>query len=157
MGAVVPHVELSLTDLVDVDQFTTSDPDGEDEPPDEPMGTWAAAVAVAEEPCLLLDSDAVVVAMSPACQELFGLSEPATGRKLLDGVLRLLDFTADGATLNDNEVAKIPPLLALSSGRLARGLIRVQCAEGACTLDAIAAPVGAGAPPSGSLTFVSRV
>ena len=56
-------------------------------------------------------------------------------------MLRPLDFSAAGIALDEGEVSKIPPLLALASGRLARGLLRVQCRDDACTLDAIATPL----------------
>jgi hypothetical protein len=113
-------------------------------------------VAEASEPSLVIDARTVVVAVSPACDELLGLEHPAIGRKLLD-VLRLLDFSAAGVALDQGELGKIPPLLALASGRLARGLLRLECGQGPCTLDAISAPLLNGPDPAGSLTFFSPV
>jgi hypothetical protein len=143
----VPHVELSLVDLGFADPV----------PAPTALQRWARAVVAATEPCLLIDADAVIVAASASCQRLFGSARPLAGRPLLDGAVRLLDFSPDGGALTDNEVGKIPPLLALSSGRLARGLIRVECAGGACTLDAIATPIGEAGVVRGSLTFFSPV
>jgi hypothetical protein len=106
---------------------------------------------------MVIDADAVIIAISESCRELLGLDASVVGGGLLDGALRLLDFSAVGASLDKGEVGKIPPLLALSSGRLARGLVRVQCAEGACTLDAIAAPLYEGDSVIGSVTFFTQV
>jgi PAS domain-containing protein len=143
----VPHLELSLTEPA----TSRSRPSARTS-----LGRWAKAVADATEPSLIINADAVVVALSPACHEMLGLQEPAIGQRLLD-VLRLLDFSAAGIALDEGEVSKIPPLLALASGRLARGLLRVECRDGACTLDAIATPLLDGTRPTGSLTFFSSV
>ena len=114
----------------------------------------------ADEPCLVIDADTTIVASPPSCCELLGLGEPADaiGQPLLDGVLRLLDFTAGRGELTEAEIEKIPPLLALRSGRLARGLMRVQTGAGDgadATVDAIATPLLRRRPVAGSLTFFS--
>jgi hypothetical protein len=144
----VPHVELSV-----------SDPHVRRTPVGSSLDQWAAAVTDAAEPCLVIDAQAVIVALSESCRTLLGLDRSAVGQSLFDGVLRLLDFSSAASTLADGELNKIPPLLALSSGRLARGLLRVACADGgaACTLDAIATPLLDGEKPAGSLTFFSEV
>jgi hypothetical protein len=85
------------------------------------------------------------------------MDEPPIGRPLYGGALLLIDFSAAAGALADSEVGKIPPLLALSSGHLARGLIRLRCGSGACTLDAVATPIGAPERVVGSLSFFSRV
>ena len=143
----VPHLELSVSEpnVTRARQQSGS-----------PLDRWSAAVSDAEEHCLVLDTEAVIVAISVPFERLLGLDRPAVGRDLLDGVLRLIDF-ADGGALNDGEIGKIPPLLALTSRRLARGLLRVQSADEACTLDAIATPLRDGEATAGSLTFFSRV
>ena len=120
------------------------------------LDRWGATVADAAEPSLVIDDRAVVVALSASLEDLLGLAESPVDRLLLDGVLQLLDF-ADGGALDQAEVAKTPPLLALSSGRLARGLVRVRCASGPCTFDAIAAPLLQDGEVVGSLTFFSSV
>jgi hypothetical protein len=152
----VPHVEFSLPDLAMPGWPVEESPQP---PPAEESahGRWTEAVAAAREPCVLIDQGTVIVAMSLSCARLLGFDEPPVGRGLLDGVLQLLDFSADAAALTDYEIGKIPPLLALSSGRLARGLIRVQCGEEACTLDGIATPIGDETTVAGSLTFFSKV
>lgn len=149
------HVELSLSEAFVLDHGTV-------QAAEDAVARWAAAVRDAAEPCLVIDAEAVIVATSASCCALLGLGHPAStvGRFLLDGVLRLVDFTAARGELTEAEIDKIPPLLALSSGRLARGLIRVQCSAdgtGHATLDAIATPLWRGDKPAGSLTFFSAV
>ncbi|HEY3008000.1 MAG TPA: hypothetical protein VGJ63_08035 [Micromonosporaceae bacterium] len=149
------HVELSLSEA-----FVLGT--GPAEEPVDVLERWAATVRTADEPCLVIDTDAVIVATSASCCSLLGLGRPehTVGRFLLDGVLRLVDFTAAGGQLTEAEIDKIPPLLALSSGRLARGLMRVQCsADGFqhATIDAIATPLLRGEKAAGSLTFFSAV
>jgi hypothetical protein len=143
----VPHLELSLTEPTPPRPWPAARSS---------LGRWAKAVAEASEPSLVIDARAVVVAVSPACDDILGLESPTIGRKLLD-VLRLLDFSAAAVALDQGELSKIPPLMALASGRLARGLLRVECRDGACTLDAISTPLLNGSDPAGSLTFFSPV
>ncbi len=121
-----------------------------------PLGRWAAAVAGAQELCLVLDAEAVIVAASVPFERLLGSDGPVAGRDVLDGVLGLVDF-ADGGTLAEDEVSKIPPILALTSGRLARGLLRLGSLDGACTLDAVATPLRTAGAVAGSLTFFNPV
>jgi PAS domain-containing protein len=143
----VPHVELSVSEphLARPRLAESS------------LDRWATAVADAAEPSLVIDEAAVIVAISASFEDLLGLTQSPVDRPLLDGVLQLLDF-ADGGALDAGEIAKTPPLLALSSGRLARGLVRVRCASGPCTFDAIATPlVDEDNEVCGSLTFFSTV
>jgi hypothetical protein len=127
------------------------------DPAGDPLGHWVRAVAGAVEPCLVVDADGVIVAMSPSCVELLNLGASPVGADLRSGPLRLVDFSADGGKLSETEVGKVPPILAVSSGRLARGLIRVRCGDVAVTLDAIATPIGLTGAVAGSLTFFSPV
>ncbi|MDG4763131.1 hypothetical protein O7632_03245 [Solwaraspora sp. WMMD406] len=151
------HVELSISESL-VPQVRE---------PIEPMRVdnfrlWADAAAAALEPCLVIDHELVVVAASRSCRELLGLSEHGSvvGRPLLEE-LRLVDFTAQRGELDEAEIDKIPPLLALTSGRLARGLLRVangaHDGESDGTVDAIATPVWIGQKVAGSLTFFSPI
>lgn len=137
-------------------ELSVSEPRVQHQRAQSPLDRWAIAVAGAAEPCLLLDSEAVIIAASEPFRQLAEVSGSDVGRDLLAGVLRLLDF-ADGGALTDNEVTKIPPILAITSGRLAHSLLRVKSAEGALTLDAIATPLSDGDRVAGSLTFFSRV
>jgi hypothetical protein len=169
----VAHVELSLTEAFVPLARTPGDPDLDlpdfiaehASPADPAAGTsfsrWAATVAAAAEPCLVIDAACTIVAASSACCRLFGIGEPgiAAGLPLLDAGLRLVDFTAAGGELTETEIDKIPPLLAVTSGRAARGLLRVRCPDenGAATLDALATPLFDGETVAGSLTFFSVV
>lgn len=144
------HVELSLTEpgLGGLVPATNLD-------------RWVAAVHAAAEPSLVIDAQAVILAMSAACSTLFELGDPlaTVGRRLL-GAVRLVDFTAAKGELTLGEIDKIPPLLAVSSGRLARGLMRVQCGRDPSrirTVDAIATPIWEDTRHAGSLTFFSEV
>ncbi|HEX5596116.1 MAG TPA: hypothetical protein VFX61_08910 [Micromonosporaceae bacterium] len=124
--------------------------------------SWIATVSGALEPCLVINLDTIISAASVTCCNLLGLDVPANvvGRPLLDGGLRLIDFTAARTELSQAETDKIPPLLAISSGRLARGLLRVQTGvdgETDATVDAIATPLLIDGVVAGSLTFFSEV
>lgn len=145
------HVELSLTEPVGLAEYE----------PATNLDRWAAVVAAATEPSLVLDAEAVIIAASAACCALFDLNDPLAlpGHSLLR-VLTLVDFTATPSPLTITELDLIPPLLALSSGRLSRGLLRVRYGrdgERLRTVDAIATPIWEGTRPAGSLTFFAEV
>ncbi|GAA2330480.1 hypothetical protein [Dactylosporangium salmoneum] len=145
-------------------EFSISDPhqsrahDRSQDPAESSLDRWGATVDAAAEPCLVIDSDVVVVAMSASFEEMLGLDGSPLNRPLLDGdgVLQLLDF-GDGKALEQIEVARMPTLLALTSGRLARGLVRIKCADAPCTFDAIATPLKDDGKVVGSLTFFSLI
>ncbi|MFC4149322.1 PAS domain-containing protein [Micromonospora mangrovi] len=150
------HVELSLSEVF-VPAARTPTEDEFDN-----LGQWSHTVTHAAEPCLLIDADTTVVAISSSGCELLCLGHPedVIGRPLLDGGLRLVDFTAYSSELTEQESDKIPPLLALHSGRLARGLLRVREPDTdapGTTVDAISTPVLADGDVAGSLTFFSKV
>ncbi|MEH1100990.1 hypothetical protein [Micromonospora sp. CPCC 205561] len=150
------HVELSLSDVFAPTAGTSTEQESDN------VGRWSATVSRADEPCLLIDSETRVVAVSASGCELLclGAPEDVIGLPLLDGGLRLLDFTANRGELTEPEIDKIPPLLALSSERLARGLLRVQGAAADApdsTVDAISTPVLTHGAVTGSLTFFSPV
>lgn len=157
----MPHVELSLTE--DARRLAPATPGPRVAPPQvgSSLQRWAAVTACATEPCLVLRPDGVIVASSASCAELIGLGDPATaaGRPLREAVGSLVDFTASLAQLDSSEADKIPPLLAISSGRLARGLMRIVCPISgiARTLDAIATPLWDGTNLAGSLAFFSEI
>ncbi|NMO54470.1 hypothetical protein HH310_25205 [Actinoplanes sp. TBRC 11911] len=121
---------------------------------------WTATVAAATEPCMIIDTSTAILAVSVSAGELLGLGKPpeAIGQPL-GAVLRLLDFTAGAGALEESDAEKIPPLLAIRSERLARGLLRVVPGPGETplTVDAIATPLLEGERVAGSLTFFSAV
>ncbi|WP_320068957.1 hypothetical protein [Micromonospora sp. RTGN7] len=150
------HVELSLSEVFAPAARTPPEQESDN------FGQWSATVFGAAEPCLLIDVDTRVVAVSAAGCDLLclGCPEDVIGLPLLDGCLSLLDFTANRGELTEQETDKIPPLLALHSGRLARGLLRVQTSTAGRsdpTVDAISTPVLTGGKVAGSLTFFSEV
>lgn len=178
----MPHVELSLVDQRRLPQHRPSaggyliPPDScqtdqghaglarhrQQVPAVDSLGSlqrWAAAVVGAQEPCLVIDSDSVIVAASSACAELLCCDTVAAcGQRLRDAVLHLVDFADPPDKLDSAEADKIPPLLAISSGRLARGLIRVAGpGQRASIVDAVATPLRDGATVVGSLTFFARI
>jgi hypothetical protein len=123
------------------------------------LGLWAPSVTEAREPCVLLDARFRVAAMSPGCATMLGVDRQlSVGSSLVDEVLRLLDFNAVSGELRGREVEMIPPLLAITSGGLARGLVRVLCLRGGIsTLDAVSAPLRDDHGVVGSLTFFALV
>lgn len=152
----VAHVELSLSGAFVPQARTPSE--SEFVPSVE---RWKTTVAVAAEPALIIDPAGTIIAVSPSATALLGLGRPtdAVGQALLGGVIRLIDFTAGGGDLDEPELERIPPLLAIRSGRLARGLMRVQTADGEAhlTVDAIATPLTDAGEVVASLTFFSAV
>jgi hypothetical protein len=121
---------------------------------------WASAVLAATEPCLIINTEGMIAAVSAAGSELLGLDKPAEaiGQRLADAIA-LIDFTANAGALEEPEAGNIPPLLAVRSERLARGLMRVvpEAGEPPVTVDAIATPLLDGDRVLGSLTFFSPV
>jgi hypothetical protein len=153
----VAHVELSLSEA-----FVPLDPAPGHLPTEDSFSRWLRTVAGADEPCLVIDTRLAIVAASVSCCRLLGLGQPAAaiGRPLVGGGLRLVDFTAARSQLPEPEIDKIPPILAVTSGRLARGLLRVLSStvgDADATVDAVATPVFRRHAVAGSLTFFSQV
>lgn len=153
------HLELSLTDAFVRKATPTPAPKVDN------LTRWISTVSDAIEPCLVVNDRMAIVAISLSCCELLGLGAPAdvVGRPLLDGALRLLDFTAARHELAEQDIDKIPPLLAVTSGRLARGLLRVststdhRAVDATATVDAIATPLISNGAVAGSLTFLAKI
>lgn len=118
-----------------------------------PIGVWHAAVTASAEACLLLDRDARVVAASAAVGAVLGTtSDRAVGARFVD-LVTAVDFTSGAAP--DAELERsVPPLRALATGGLARGLLRLRSAAGLVTYDVVAVPL---AGQSGALAFFLAV
>lgn len=151
------HVELSWTGSPPHEQRIPSSL--ERSRLDPAVERWAAAVDEANEPCMVIDSFANIVSMSQsACALLgFGSAREAIGQCLYDRAFPLLDFTSERAELNDDEIQRTPPVLALTSGLLARGVLRVRGDGRFVTMDAVSTPLKDGAIVLGSLTFFCLV
>jgi hypothetical protein len=154
----VAHVELSLSGAFVPQARTPVESEFASN-----IDRWAATVWQAVEPCLVIDGNETVVAVSSAASDLLGLGKgaDAVGRPLLggEGALRLIDFTAGGGKLDGPEVEKIPPLLALRTGQQARGLMRIDASgtERHVTVDAISTPLFENGHVVASLTFFSAI
>jgi PAS domain-containing protein len=123
------------------------------------LDSWLESVSEAEEPCLLLDAGGVMIGVSRACVAVLGVGGPddLLGRGLLEDVIDLVDFTAAQERLSDAQLERLPPLLALASGALARGLLRIRAGGTVRTLDAVSTPLRAHGQLVGSLTFFHRI
>lgn len=101
-------------------------------PPTRGVGRWAATVRASEEACLLLDADGRLVALSAPAADLLDLRADAATGSLLAEQLSFVDFSL--AALPTPEASEdLPPLRALRSGGLARGLVRRRRTSGALT------------------------
>lgn len=117
---------------------------------DDRGSAWGEAVRSSTECCLLLDAQARVSAASPAAASVLGL---ALGVRFLD-LVSTVDFTS-GAAPDLEQERTLPPLRALATGGLARGLVRIRTAhDELVTYDVVAVPL---ARQSGVLAFFARV
>lgn len=109
--------------------------------PVEPLATWLPSVRSAQDCCVLLDATGRVAAASPAAAPLLaGTPESWVGARLTD-LVSAVDFTSGAAPHVTPEMA-MPPLRALASGGLARGLMRLRLADGVVvTYDVVSVPV----------------
>ncbi len=118
------------------------------------IAAWAQRVTEAQEACLVLNERGRVVAMSTGCGMSLNLDPTAClGRPLLE-LVTLVDFSQTGVPVDDPD-AQLPPLKALRSGNLARGLVRLRLAPGVLTTyDVVGIPLAGG---QGVLGFFSEV
>ena len=134
--------------------FELSGPSSPERGMQKSLTLWAQTAIVAAEPCVVIDSAGDVVAASPGCGDLFEIDiDDAVDRPLAGDVLDLRDFSASQKALPGWEITKTPPLLAISSEGLARGLLRVWVGDAAKTVDAISVPLVESGLIVGSLTF----
>jgi hypothetical protein len=147
----VAHVELSWTE--------SPAPAMPRSPEWNTIDRWAATVGSANEPCMVIDSLGRVAAVSVSACRLLGFASPASaqGQNLFAGAIALRDFTSDGAALSQDEVQRIPPVVVLTSGLLARGVLRVRVGRDIIMMDAVSTPLREREQVIGSLTFFSVV
>ena len=118
------------------------------------VGEWAKRITEAQETCVLVDERGHVVALSRGCALLLdhGTSD-AIGRPLRE-LVSIVDFSATGVPVDEPEV-HLPPLKALRSAAMARGLVRLRlAADVAVTYDVVGVPLAGGV---GALGFFGEV
>lgn len=170
----MPHVELSLIDSRRLPKSSGSEPASRSTDliaSGSPAATttliptslrrWAAVVTEASEPSLVLDEQTVIVAASTSGAQMLGCGDVAStvGRRMREAVTQLVDFSNPPDKLDSADAGKTPPLAAITSRQLARGLMRVQCPDTGrtCIMDAVATPLWERGQVVGSLTFFSQV
>ncbi|MCW2601349.1 MAG: fold-4 domain protein [Frankiales bacterium] len=124
-----------------------------DVPVDAGLADWAVRTRAADEAALLVDEQGRVMAMSTGCGTLLGLDPLASVGALLLDLVVLVDFSATGVPLVEPEL-QTPPLRSLKSGTMARGLVRLQRADGHRTYDVVGIPL---AGRVGALAFLTEV
>lgn len=125
-----------------------------DEPARGGVSQWAGRVRDADEPCLLIDAEGRVAAASRPCGELLSVEPLRIIGALLADLLEMIDFSAAGVPLAD-PARHAPPLRALSTGGMARGLVRLRPTSGPpVTYDVVGIPLAGG---SGALAFFTIV
>lgn len=118
------------------------------------LAEWALHVTRAQETALVINDRGRVVAVSTGCALALNLDvTTCIGKPLLDLVV-LVDFSQAGVPVEDPDV-QLPPLKALRSGSLARGLVRLRLGRGVLsTYDVVGVPLAGG---RGALGFFSEV
>jgi hypothetical protein len=118
------------------------------------VAAWAQRVMEAQETALLLNARGHVVAMSTGAALALNLDVMAClGRPLLELVV-VVDFSATGVPVEDADV-QLPPLKALRSHTMARGLVRLRLGGGVLvTYDCVGVPLAGG---DGALAFFAAV
>lgn len=118
------------------------------------VAAWAERVTRAQETALLLNDHGRVVAISTGCALALNLDVSTCLGKPLINLVVLVDFSAIGVPVDDAEV-QLPPLKALRSNSLARGLVRLRLGRGVLTTyDCVGVPLAGGA---GVLAFFNDV
>lgn len=118
------------------------------------VAEWASQITRAQETALVINDRGRVVALSTGCALALNLDvTTCIGKPLLDLVV-LVDFSQAGVPVEDPDV-QLPPLKALRSGSLARGLVRLRLGRGVLgTYDVVGVPLAGG---RGALGFFSEV
>jgi hypothetical protein len=118
------------------------------------VAAWAPRIREAEEACLLLDENGRLVALSTGCALALTIDPVSgVGQPLVD-LVEMVDFSATGLRVEDPEV-QLPPLKALRTDSLARGLVRLRLGKTVTvTYDVVGVPLAGGV---GALAFFSEV
>ncbi len=124
-----------------------------DAPKDEGLQAWTTRVREADEAVLVLDARGRVTGMSASCAGLLRVDPGQVFGALLVDMVTLVDFTAAALPLTEPE-RQVPPLRALATGALARGLVRFTRNGRTSTHDVVGVPLARGA---GALAFFTAV
>ena len=124
-----------------------------DDPKDEGLRAWTTRVREADEAVLVLDTRGRVFGMSASCAGLLRVDPGQVFGALLVDMVTLVDFTAAALPLTEPE-RQVPPLRALSTGALARGLVRFTRNGRTSTYDVVGVPLAKGV---GALAFFTAV
>lgn len=124
-----------------------------DDPKQEGLKAWTTRVREAEEAVLVLDTRGRVFGMSASCAGLLRVDPGQVFGALLVDIVTLVDFTAAALPLTEPG-RQVPPLRALSTGALARGLVRFTRNGRTSTHDVVGVPLAKGA---GALAFFTAV
>jgi hypothetical protein len=118
------------------------------------VAEWATRITEAQETVLLLNERGRVAAISTGAALALNLDvATCLGKPLLDLVV-VVDFSATGVPVDDPDV-QLPPLKALRSQTMARGLVRLRLGRGVLTTyDCVGVPLAGGA---GALAFFAEV
>lgn len=115
------------------------------------LAPWLSVVQHAVEPCLLVDAEGRLSAISSSAALLLATTPAAAAGRPLERVLTVVDFTARGLPAIDL-VTALPVLRSLTHQVLSRGLFRVRGVTGsALTFDMVATPLVGGV---GALAFL---
>jgi len=118
------------------------------------VAAWAPRIREAEEACLLIDEHGRLVALSTGCALALTIDPVSGVGKNLIELVTMVDFTATGLPVEDPEV-QLPPLKALRTNSLARGLVRLRLGKSVTvTYDVVGVPLAGGV---GALAFFTEV
>jgi PAS domain-containing protein len=121
---------------------------------DTTLGRWSAAVAAAQDGCLVVDPQGQVVSLSATAADLLDCSDAGVIGRRFEDVTELIDFESGETTAE--YAHRIPPLAALTTGGTVRTLIRVRHRDDSVvTLDVCGMPLhDAAGRVVGSLSFL---
>jgi hypothetical protein len=112
-----------------------------DDPTDTGLAAWVVRIREASEACLVIDRTGRVAAMSGCGGQLLSVDPVAAVGVLLLDLVVLVDFTSTGIPIADPDL-QLPPLRALKSGGMARGLVRLRRPHGGLgTYDIVGVPL----------------
>jgi PAS domain-containing protein len=117
------------------------------------LESWAAKVREAAEAMLAVDASGRLVALSPLAAKLLGLDPAAAVGVMLLDLVEVVDFTSAAVPVPDPDV-QLPPLRAIVTGRLNRGLVRLRTGHGLCSYDVVGIPLSDAA---GAVAFLATI